>query len=284
MRNKMLAVSWVLLLVLALLFGLSGCGSKLTAEEISSDTIKNTTTLQTVRSTLTMQEVIEVTGGSDPGKLTLVYNGACSVNSPDRELEFTTNITMDIPGAGKQNASADYYIMGGWMYVKMSVPGVGDKWIKQKPSEDTWSAKNQINQQSEILKTAQKVANLGTESVNGVDCYIIQVTPEINVLTVLGLQDQLSGFGLDLSKISDWGNIVKYYSVKEWIAKDKFLPVKSYTDMSLEILPQDLGNTTIDMDKITINMSGQAYYYDYNKPLVIQLPPEVQNAVEWPSQ
>jgi hypothetical protein len=281
MPNKVLVVCCILFLVLALLFGLSGCGSNLSAQQISSNTINNSSTLQTARFTQTMQEVFEVIGGSNPGNLTYSTDATGSVNLLARELEYTTNVSMYGTGVeGKQNASGDFYLMGGWMYMKISVPGEADQWTKQESSNDTWVSEDQIDQQVQTLKAANKITNLGAEKVDDVDCYIIQITPEseINALMKSGLADELSGFGLSLSKTVDWSNLVKYYSVKEWISKDKFLPVKLYSDMSLEILPQDLANTTEDIDRITINISTQTNYYDYNKPVDIQLPPDARNA------
>jgi predicted AlkP superfamily phosphohydrolase/phosphomutase len=82
----------------------------------------------------------------------------------------------------------------------------------------------------------------------------------------------------------DLSKIFKSYSVKEWISKDGYLPIKADINVSLEILPQDMGETpeSADMDKMTINMSEQVKYYDYGKSVTIQLPPEAQNAEEMP--
>lgn len=279
-KNSLL-VCGTLFLVLALLFGLSGCGTELSAQQISSNTIENCTTLQTFRATQTGQEVIEVTGGSNPGNFTLLSNSAGTSNSLAREMQYTSDISMYISGVeGKQNGSGDIYIMGGWIYMKVSVPGEGVQWLKQKLSDDIWLSENQVAQQAQILRTSHNPIKLGSEEVNGVDCYIIQVTPEINTLIKSGLAEQLSEYG-DVKNL-DWGQVVKYNSAKVWIAKDKYLPTKFYWDISLEILPQELGKTTNYFDKIAINITFQMKFYDYNQPVVIQLPPEAQNAIEQP--
>lgn len=288
MPKNSLVICWVLFLVLTVPLGLSGCASEVSAQQISSNTINNITPLYTTGFTATMHEVFEVIGGSEPGNLTVFSNTIGSMNWVSREGHLTMDMSMDGPGVeGKQNMSGDMYFTGGWIYMKASVPGEGEQWIKQKLSDDAWTSENKIGEQADNLKTAHNLTKLGAEKVDDIDCYIIQCTPEMNALMKSGIVDQLNGF-FDLNSIDfdvksvDWDKIVKYISMKLWIAKDNYLPIKVYADVLLEILPQDLGNTTMDMDRMTINISQQFKYYDYNKPVVIQLPPEAQNAEELP--
>jgi hypothetical protein len=282
-------------LVLIVSFGLSGCSNEVNAQVIVSNTTNNITALHTVTYTQSMQMVFEVTGGSKPGNVTTSGVTTGSTNLVTHEDHSTSNINMSTDKAGvagtqhqSYNESTDTYIIGGWMYEKLSVPGIGDQWYKTKLHEDAWNSQNQLGQQGESLKTARNVIKLGTEKVDGVDCYMIQYTPGINSSIKLGLLIELNTFfdlnstRLDVNSL-DWGNIIKYCSVKVWISKDKYLVVKSYADISFEILPQDIVNTTIDMDRITMNVSSQIKDYDHNKPVDIQLPPEAQNAKELPS-
>lgn len=291
MPNKVLVICCALFLVLASLLALAGCGSEISPREISSNAINNSTTVNTTKWTSTFIKAGEVTGGSNPGNFTMLINDAGSMNLLTREIQMTSNGSMDTPGVkGNQSVPVDVYVIDGWQYVKTNVPGEGYQWFKQKFSDDAWTSEYQVNPIAELLKAAHNITKLGDEKVDGVDCYIIQFTPDMNATVKSDLATELGGFVMQaLSAFFDFNNLdlgkmVKSYSVKEWITKDGYLPVKAYSEISVKILPQDLGNTTVDMDKMTINISAQIKYYDYNKPVVIQLPPEAQNAKEWPSQ
>ena len=76
--------------------------------------------------------------------------------------------------------------------------------------------------------------------------------------------------------------LFKDVSIKEWIAKDSYLPAKADLSLTLEISPKDVGATEADFDKMTMSMDGEVKYYDYNKPLSIELPAAAANAPEIP--
>jgi hypothetical protein len=140
---------------------------------------------------------------------------------------MTGNVNIDIPGAGKQDISMGMYIVNGWMYMRIGLPQGGEQWMKMKLNNELWTAQNQLSQQIEFLKTAIEVTLLGSEKVDGVDCYVLQIKPNMEALTkwVLSQQQQQSGIGgIDLSKL-DLAKLFKTISIKEWIAKDTYPPL-----------------------------------------------------------
>ena len=171
--------------------------------------------------------------------------------------------------------------------MRIGLPQGGEQWMKMKLNNELWTAQNQLSQQIEFLKTAIEVTLLGSEKVDGVDCYVLQIKPNMEALTkwVLSQQQQQSGIGgIDLSKL-DLAKLFKTISIKEWIAKDTYPPpVKAAMDVVLEMLPEDVGATAEDFEKMTMDMKGPVKYYDYNKPVTIELPQEALNAQEIPSR
>jgi len=286
MTKNILVFCSILLLVLSVSLGLAGCGrgSAVSAQEIASNAISNSAEVTTVKFDTSMSMDLEVTGGSDPGKMTMSGDAVGSMDLADMEMQMSINADMAFPGSdGDMHVEQDMYYTGGWLYMRMSLPGEGDQWGKQQISEDVWMSDNPLDQQLEFLETAFEVTKLGTEKVDGVDCYIIQVTPDMDALSNW-LQSQQQNTGLDIGSM-DLSKILKSYSVKEWISKDAYLPIKVDINASLEITPQDMGETpeSANMDKMTMNVGEQVKYYDYGKPVTIQLPPEAQNAEEMPS-
>jgi hypothetical protein len=71
-----------------------------------------------------------------------------------------------------------------------------------------------------------------------------------------------------------------------WIDKKSFFPQKENIDLTMEITSSDIGDmtatTTTPGFDITMTMSGNITYTDYNVPVTIELPAAAQYAVEIP--
>jgi hypothetical protein len=282
--KRLMVVVLALTLVMSSVF--LGCAKELSAQEIQTNALSACPEIDTFRMEMNITADIEVIGGDEPGRFTMLENLTGLVNVPGTEMEMTGTISIDIPDTGKQDISMGIYIVSGWMYMRMDLPQVGEQWMKMKLNTELWTAQNQLSQQVEFLKTAVEVTLLGSEKVDGVDCYVLQIKPDMEALTdwVLSQQQQQSGIGgVDLSKL-DLSKLFKTISIKEWIAKDTYLPAKADLDIVLEMLPEDIGATAEDFEKMTINMKGQVKYYDYNKPVTIELPQEALNAQEIPTK
>ena len=279
------AVKRLLLLSLALILSLTlvGCAEGgLTQEEIDR-IVANVTTAQfdTVKLDMDMQATMEAVGGSEAGKVTMVADGTGVMNNASKEMQMAMNMTMDIPDQAKQTMAMEYYAVGEWMYMKMSMPEMGKQWMKMKLSEEIWQQQGQIEQQIELLKTAVEVNYLGSEEVNGTACYVVKVVPSMEALGKL-LSQQASGLGgLDFSQLN-LADLFKEMSVKEWIAKDSYRVMKSEVYAVLEMRPGDVGATESDFEKMTMDMKTGVRFYDYNQPVSITLPPEALNAAEMP--
>jgi hypothetical protein len=167
----------------------------------------------------------------------------------------------------------------GWMYMK--VPAAGqEQWMKMKLDEQLWNNQDQFTQQINFLESALNVTKLNDEKVNGVDCYVIEVNPDMaTLMDWIASQGQSTG---ELENINP--DMFKTISIKEWIAKDGLLPQKSAIDILMEMTPADISSTDSssppDFEKTTITMTGTVNYFDYDKPVSIVLPPESAGARE----
>jgi hypothetical protein len=273
----------VLSLVLLLSFTLVGCNGGLPQEEVDR-IIENVINAQfdTVSLDMDMAMTMTVKGGSEPGEMTMVGGGTGVMDMADKEMQMAMNMTMNIPELGEQEMKTEVYLVGEWMYTMVDIPEVGEQWLKMKFSEEIWQQqKSQIEQQIEFLKTAIEVNYLGSEAVNGADCYVFEVVPSMEALGEL-LAQQASGIGgIDFGKFN-LADLLKEMSVKEWIAKDSYRVMKAEVGMVLEMHPADVGATEADFEKMTINMNIGERLYDYNQPVSITLPPEALDAAEIP--
>ncbi len=256
----------------------------LSAQEIASNAVDTSTKIDAYKLDMNMSMTVEVSGGTSPGKLTILQNVVSFVNNANKEMKLTTNMKLDIPGQGKQDMSIEIYVVSGWMYMKMSLPQVGEQWVKMKLTDELWASQNQISQQVAFIKTATEVTSLGTEKVDGTDCYVLQVKPNMEALVKWVLsQSQQQQTGIDLSKLN-LSKLFKSFSIKEWVAKDSFLPMKEDIGVLMEMRPEDVGATAKDFEKMTMDISGQLKFYDYGKRVPVELPQGASKALEMPSQ
>ncbi len=274
-------ISPVLAVALALSAGLAGCAAKEpTAQEIVTSAVSATGKVDNYK--IDTDIAMTISGLNNPvmEKMDIVMNGTSTADIKNKRMQAKMNAAMDIPGQGKQSVVMDLYMLDGWMYSRMDVPMLGQQWIKMKLPEQAWQAQNQTAQQIELLKTAVKVESLPNETVNGTACYVLKITPDAKAVMNWMLSQQFSGMDeLDVDT-AGLAESVKNVSVKEWIAKDTYLITRA--EMSAFFDTSSLGSPTPSGsdEAVSVSMSGQVRFYDYNKGASISLPHEAENATD----
>jgi hypothetical protein len=246
-----------------------GC-TGLTDQQIVSKIIETSNDLKSFKLGMDLSE--------NMGNMNVKETGIASVNSITQELLMNTTLVINSPPGGTQTDTMDEYLTGGYLYIKDNTTGT-DYWTKIKVDESRWTAEDQLAQLTEFLQSATSIARIDDETVNGLDCYVFQITPDMaEVLKWIQSQSQSIN---ELQNLNP--DVFKSTTFKVWIDKKSLLPQKENIDLTMEIIPSDLiGTTTTPNDAITLTMSGDITYTDYNIPVTIELPAAAQNAVEIP--
>jgi hypothetical protein len=167
--------------------------------------------------------------------------------------------------------------------MKLNIPDEPEEWKKYQAEMGSWDIQSTIDGTLDILDYAE-VKALGYETVKGVECYVIEVEPDIQglidmLMEQLLMEDiPLDGFGMEEDIISSIDDVIEDMSIKVWIAKDTSYFMKMEIQINIQATAEDLGMSdegSIDMD---IDMTMLAY--DYNQAVDIQLPPEAEAAEE----
>jgi hypothetical protein len=274
----------ILLLSLALVLSFSlvafaGCES-LPQEEIDSiiDGALNAD-YDTVSFEMTMPMTVEVKGGDSPGTMTSDMGGNGVFDVVNQTMWLDMSIDIEIPDIGSQGITAEAYVLDGWMYVGVEVPDVGKQWMKMAMTEEIWQQQLEVENYVELMATAVEVKYKGTDTVNGVECYVFEVEPNMGVLSDLMIT-QTSGMGMGMVDLSgfDIGELYKELSVKEWVAKDSYLLQRAEIDMVMEMGPVEAGYSGGEFDKMTMDIGVVMRFFDYDQPVTIILPPEALDA------
>jgi hypothetical protein len=270
----------VLSLALALSLTLVGCGG-LPQEEIDQ-IIASTIASQfdTVSFDMHMPTGVSVTGESSTAAMSVtldINNGAMDVGN--EAMYYETYMLMDIPLLGTQEVFGDVYLVDGWMYTRTDFFGLGEQWVKMEAGEETWQQQDPLSAQLEFLAAAVEVHYRGTETVNGVECYVFEVVPDMEALGEL-LTEETAGMGLmDFSQF-DLEEFYTDLSVREWIAIDSYLLMRTEIHLALEMSASEAGLGEEEVGSMTTEVTIVVNFYDYNEPVSIELPPEALEAEE----
>jgi hypothetical protein len=266
-------------LTLALLTTILGCSVPLTSAQIVTNTTDSYAKATTTKVDMNMTMAMDVTGGKQPMSVQMNMNASGPINIKDNEMALTMTADADIPGLGKQKLSSDMYIVDNWVYTKTTLPGTAGQWTKTEMNSSIWEKENQLAQQIELLKTATGVNSLGSETVDGIDCHVLEIKPDMTALT--GFINSLVGerAGTDEFINQNLTKLFKSVTVKEWIAKKTYFPAKLEMTTTVEANAADFGGSA-EEGEVTMNITMTIKYSDYNKPVNITLPPEAANAME----
>ena len=133
----------------------------------------------------------------------------------------------------------------------------------------------QTEAQIELLKTAQ-VKVIGSEKVKGVDCYILQLTPDVEQLWQLASQQPLlTDMGVSAVDEDILQDMFRSFSVKQWVTKDTHFLTRAEVDMALDLTPEALG---VEEGQMTMDVTISMLTYNHNQPVTIVLPLEAEEA------
>jgi len=267
--KRLILLFMAIISILTISLSAYGCAG-LTDQQIVSKIIDTSNNVKSFKLGMDISE--------NTGNVSAKETGTASVNNVTKEALMNINTVMDSTPGGTQTETIDEYLTGGYLYMKENITGT-DYWTKTKVDESRWNAEDQLAQQIVFLQTATSISRLDDETVNGLDCYVFQITPDM--AEVLKWMQSQSQSNTELQNLNP--DVFKSTTLKMWIDKKSMLPQKENINLTMEITPSEItGTTTTPDDAITLTMNGDITYTDYNVPVTIELPAAAQNAVEMP--
>jgi hypothetical protein len=270
--KKLLKITIISLIAGTLL--ISGCTTTdtISAAQIKANALQSAANVTSYRFSLT--GTMEATIGNDTESFTenvsLTLSGAVDLSNEKAMIDIEVTRVDEDAGQSVEEQIL-IYIINTILYTG------GDTWVKQNVTDfdsifQLFSGSQYIRADMEmqrlLLETAT-VAKLNDEAVNGVNCYVLQIEePDLEQLFDLILGQEAIGSAENLSEI------LKGWTIKQWIAKDTSYLTKAYNKVTIELIEMDLFfgySMNMEMD-VTILFS------DYNEAINIELPEEAENA------
>ncbi len=254
------------------------------AEQILAECLTNFHAMTTYKFDYTMITDATATGGTQAGHVMGKLDTSGGENLLTGELQVAMTITSIEENSGEQSLDYEVFMTTDWLYMKVTLPGSGDQWAKVRMSD---KVKEELNistagDQTGILDAPMAVKYLRTEAINGVDCYVMDLTPNDAALKEW-LSGQNSGMsnaaipGLeDIGSISD---MLTEFSYLCYVAKDTNMLMLTTFNIGMSYSSTQAGYADA-FDAMAITITGGIGIHDHNKAFSVVLPDEAIIAEE----
>jgi hypothetical protein len=275
--RKIAAISLVLVMVLSF----AACAKEPSTQEIIDGTIQSMYQVNTYQ--FEMDMTMDMTGEAEGEafEMTMTMDSSGAIDNTSRRMRIEMLMDMTMPEEDDTELDMEMYLIGNTAYILADIPDMGDTWMKSRVPVGTWDEMAQVEPQIELLESAE-VKLIGSEKVRGVDCYVLQVTPDLQKLWQIAMQQQnmTGGEALDIPEEAIQG-LFRSISVRYWIEKDTYYLARSEMEMSLEITPEDMGYPE-EEGIVIMDMYLTLLAYNYNETVSIVVPAEAEDAIEVP--
>jgi hypothetical protein len=286
MANKFGKVLSVLLMLTIIAAGVS-CGENtpFAAEQVVDNVLAAQTEAESFRFDMYMSVDMDGEFDGEVMEMSMSMDASGVVDQTNREMEMDMGMEMEATGEEAFAMQMLMYLVDNYVYTKMDIPGEESVWEKQGIPVDFWEIQDTIDQSLELLQFGE-VKALGYEEVRGVNCYVLEITPDLDELWDTVMQQSWMGEAPveipDLEDvITNLEDIIEEMSIKVWITEDTAFFTKAQMLITLLMTPETMGMMEGE-GEVSMGMEMTIRAYDYNKPVSIQLPPGAENAEELP--
>ncbi|HEX76837.1 MAG TPA: hypothetical protein G4O03_00230 [Dehalococcoidia bacterium] len=235
-----------------------------------------------------MNMMVKGAGRAFEWKMQMDYD--ITVDKEAKQMKAIIAVIAEAPQEGTAQATMECYLLGDMFYAKVEVPGEPVSWQKAETPAGTWETAQLIQQQVNILEGAE-INLLGTEEMEGVDCYVLEVIPTTEKFLEAMQAQQLFGEQLgqeppDLTTLSSLFGEFMNISVGQWVAKGTYFLRKAEMALDCFLTADDfkeLGLPVAADFELAIEMTFCLTAGNYNQPVSVELPPGAEAATPFPT-
>ena len=245
-----------------MVLSLAACALGPLAQEIVDGVVESLDVIKTYQFDMDMTMDMAVEAEGETVEIAMVIGGSSALDLENRQMMVDMTTSMAMLGEDEAEMGMEMYLIGSMMYMFMEIPGMGPMWVKSEMPEGTWEEMTEQMSGLEgyvgLLEVAE-VEVIGSERVRGIDCYVLEVTPDMEELWQLAMQQaELAG---EMPPFTE--EMFRSFSVKQWVAKDTYFLARAEIDMAVELTPEAMGLPE-EEGVVTMDMAIGLLCYDYN--------------------
>lgn len=243
--------------------------------------VDSTARLDSYRFSMEMEQKVNLVdlSSGDAQSLDTRSFGYGMANMTDRALKLSmATLTYAKDDAENSSATAlEEYLINDTIYMKMD-----GNWtaLKMPGVADAWSTQSTMSQQINMFNQS-RLTLMGSEMVEGVDCYKVRAEMDLSTMADLLSADAASLVpmpGMNYSELfANMGLDVCY-----WISKDAHLLKKTDVTENFILDPQSLGLPSNKSMEMRINAKISMLFEGFNESVNIKLPAEAAKAQPFP--
>lgn len=279
-KGKPTSLVLVLVVVMVAALALVGCGgseTKVTADEVVQDALAAQAGVETSSLEITIDAT--VVGTVNDMNLDVSLDGILTGDMDWDNKKMQAHMGMNVGLAGdftfQTQVTGDMYAFDNVSYMQLTMMGNTDNWSKGSFPADFWLSQDSgqpIDIDSILQSTEAEL--LTSQKVGGVNCHVLQLTPDI-----AALQQMLGQEAASLEDMPDIDSLISSLSIKVWVAKDTSYVTKIEVKVDANIPAEVLGGSA-GGEGLAINLTVTMEATKFNEAASIELPAEAENA-EW---
>lgn len=256
-------------------------------ESIVGKTLDASQAVKTCTFDMSMKMNTIIASADSSKVMKIKLDGVFDIDNVAKKMKAIIDVVIEEVGVEVEQATLELYVLDNKQYTKLDQPGIPSHWQVEDLSAGTWESMHYWEHHVDLLQKSE-IELLGTEKVNNIDCYAVQLSPDMAeflkmMLAEQQLGQQFSEEEIDIVTTMLSSLFVRFMdiSAKEWIDKDTHLPRKTEMIMDIYISPDEfmeLGLIVLAGYEFTLGTNINLVMESYNEPLSIVLPPEAQEA------
>ena len=275
-RIRNILIAPICIIILSLL--VAGCGAsedptQLTLadlEQILDDAVTATTEADSFAVNMAMNLSADMTG-SDEGSLyaEMTGDGAFDVANEAMKMDMTMSFSMDMGfmDISMEDITVEAYNVDGWQYQHITIPDVEDEWTKMPTTHDDADMMDPdyMKDQIDLLKSSAQLEGLRTEEVDGIECYVIKVTPDAQKIADWISEQSMMNEQVPAGELQEFEDLMDNVDITVWIAEDSDYLMKFSLDATIDTSELETTSTATEMVENTILTIGATITMsDYN--------------------
>ncbi len=248
-----------ILLALVILASPVGCAKeeKITTEQLTERVTAAATDMRTYQFDISTKTEMSIETDTETIEIKSSGEGSAVVDNTNKKMQRKMSMEAET-SEGTQSTETEEYLIGDMMYTKTLMPGMPEQWMTQAMTAELWEAQNLVEQQMRLLEVSE-IEILGSEQVNGVECWVVKPLPSLEkFLEVVG----------EVTEEVPPDEFFESLSVKQWFAKDTYYLMKAEMEWTAQVF------------EIPVLMWMEIECSHYNESVSIELPPGAEEAAE----